>query len=403
MNRSEVCYNSDMKSNVKNLGPTEAELKVEVLAADSKSIVDATYKELSEQVKVPGFRKGKVPKTIINQQVGVGYIAGQVTEKVVQEFYSQAAIEADLKVMSHPDIKVEQAYDVNNIDKPVIFVATVIVRPEVKVPELDGETLKIEVKTPTKEEIKERVELFRTNSSTKNEDGTVEAPDDEDLVATLGLESMKELEERVSQELENGSLAKGVADAGDLIIARLLDKVKFELPEKLVGEQVENFLSQNFQGETKPTDADRKKAKESAEKDLRAQIVLDTYADENEIKVENDEIANYLANTAQQYGIDPNQFIQMMVQQGQLPLAAAEVSRSKTLAHMLRRVKVTDQKGKELDLTPWIGVDGDKAQDKTSKKKPAAKKTVKKTAAAPADSADKAAKVKKPVAKKEAN
>jgi hypothetical protein len=58
----------------------------------------------------------------------------------------------------------------------------------------------------------------------------------------------------------------------------------------------------------------------------------------------------------------------MMVQNGQLPMAAAEVSRSKTLAHMLRRVKVVDQNKKELDLSKWIGQDEDKKPEVKGKK-----------------------------------
>ncbi|MDR1861870.1 MAG: hypothetical protein LBQ41_02485 [Candidatus Ancillula sp.] len=361
-----------MKTNVKKLSSTEVQMDVIVENADSARIIDNVYKKVGESVNIPGFRKGKIPKAILIQKVGAPYLSGVVTEDVINEFYGKAAIENELHVLSQPEIEVTKYFAPENEAESIEFTAKVSVRPDFEMPKLDGMKVEISVTDPTDEDVTRRIDLIRNDKATKTAEGDVENPDDEDLASILGLESFDELKSMVKDELKQGQLARSIGDAGDDVLEKMLKKVEFELPQKVVDVAVENFLTNNFQGEKKPTDEDKRTAQERAQKDIRSQILLDTYADLNDIKVSQDEILNYLMNTASSYGIDPNMFIETMVKNGQLPMATAEVSRSKTLAHILRQVKVVDQDGKDLDISRFVGKD-ETPESKSEKKKPASK------------------------------
>jgi trigger factor len=100
---------------------------------------------------------------------------------------------------------------------------------------------------------------------------------------------------------------------------------------------------------------------EQAQTALRNQILLDTLAENLEVKVAQGELVDYLVSASRQYGMDPNTFIQTIDQQGQIPAMVAEVARSKALAVALRRVAVVDAAGAAVDLSEYIGSDEDDA------------------------------------------
>ena len=92
---------------------------------------------------------------------------------------------------------------------------------------------------------------------------------------------------------------------------------------------------------------------------LQHQILLDTLAEKLEIKVSQNELLEYLVSASRQYGMDPNEFIKTVDEQGQVPAMVAEVARSKAIAVALRRVSVADAAGTAVDLSEFIGSDAD--------------------------------------------
>jgi FKBP-type peptidyl-prolyl cis-trans isomerase (trigger factor) len=381
-----------VESKVSKVDETTVVVVVQVNKDELSPIVNEVYGDVAKQINVPGFRKGRVPRTIINQRIGSGYIIEEVTNKAISKFYQQAALEGNLKVMGQPDIEVDQPYNPNDEAKGLEFTATVDVRPDITIPELSGSEVKLEIDAVTDDDVANRLELVRQQSSTKNADGEIEVPElSDDFATEVGFDSLDDLRTHIKESLEVDAIGASVGRAGDIILEQILDKLSFALPKKVVDSQVDIFLqNKTKEGET-PTIEEREQARERAERDIRSQVVLDTYADEHDIKVAQNEVMNYCANMARQYGIDPADFTRMMLQNGQLSLLAAEVSRSKTLAHILRQVKVVDQNGKELDLSQWIGSDED-ADDK-------AKVSTKKASAKKADTETSGEKVVKPAKK----
>src|SRR5690625_7840399 len=90
---------------------------------------------------------------------------------------------------------------------------------------------------------------------------------------------------------------------------------------------------------------------------MRDQFILDTLAEQFEVQVGQNELLEFLLSTSRQYGMDPNEFIQSAGEAGQIPVFGAELARNKALAVALRKVKVVDDAGAEVDLSAFIGSD----------------------------------------------
>jgi trigger factor len=126
------------------------------------------------------------------------------------------------------------------------------------------------------------------------------------------------------------------------------------------------------------------------------------------VQVSQEELSQYLIQSAAQYGMAPQEFVEALQSSNQLPALVGEVARNKALAIALGKVKVVDSNGKAVDLSDFIVTDDEaeteaEAEEKPAKKAPAKKAPAKKAPAkkAEADAADETAE-KKPAAKKPA-
>jgi trigger factor len=90
-------------------------------------------------------------------------------------------------------------------------------------------------------------------------------------------------------------------------------------------------------------------------------MVLDAIAEKEDIKVDEQELIQYLVQASQQYGMAPNDFIKTISEQGQVPMFVAEVSRRKALAMVVEAAEVTDSKGGKVDLSEFTKLDAGSA------------------------------------------
>lgn len=111
----------------------EVKLKIEMNKLKVNSSLDKVYNDTSYQIKIPGFRKGRIPKNILNLHLGKEYFYEKTAEKLVPECYLEAVKKNSIYPIDQPEIKVIQIEE----DKPLIFEATVQVKPEVKLGSFD--------------------------------------------------------------------------------------------------------------------------------------------------------------------------------------------------------------------------------------------------------------------------
>ncbi|SDO56955.1 trigger factor [Klenkia soli] len=146
-----------MKSTIENLGPTRVRLAIEVPWGDLDHAFGEVYKELGRQVRVPGFRPGKVPNRILDQRIGRAAVLEQVVQHAVPEVYSEAIRENQVRVLTQPDVEVTRIDDGDTL----AFTAEVDVAPELELPELDSLAVTVDDVEVTDEEVETQVSTMR--------------------------------------------------------------------------------------------------------------------------------------------------------------------------------------------------------------------------------------------------
>ena len=114
-----------METTVETTDPHTVKLTIEVPEEEFGKDLDRTYRTIANQIKIPGFRKGKVPKQIIDTQIGKDAILEEFVNSSVPTYFRKAVAEEDLAPITDPDIDVQQLEP----GKPFVFSATVEVRP----------------------------------------------------------------------------------------------------------------------------------------------------------------------------------------------------------------------------------------------------------------------------------
>ncbi len=492
------------KTNVEKLSPTRVKLTVDITIDDLEPYLKQAYKTISNQVSIPGFRKGHVPAPIIDQRVGREAVIEQAVNDSLDAFFQAALAETETQPMGRPTADVEKWLDVKDPKSTLTLAFEVEARPEFKLPKYAG--LKIEVDNaevgedaveseltklrerfgnlvtvdrPAKsgdfveldlvasiagnevdqangvsyevgsgnmlEGLDEAIDTLTAGESTtftsqllggeyEGQDAEVSvtitavkerelaAADDDFAQLASEFDTIAELRENLAEQAAQAAVFAQGRQARDLFTDTLIEKAGIPISEELVEEEVHRHL----EGEGRLEDDEhRAEVRESAEKQLALQLLLDAIVEAEKVTPTQNELSQYIFQSAQQYGMDPSQFLQAISQGGQMGVILGEVTRNKALAVALSKAKVVDKNGKAVDLSEFTAVDDEEvaevveeaeeivveaeaseAAEEAPKKAPAKKPAAKKPAAKKADAEEaeqapaKKAPAKKPAAKK---
>ncbi|BFL48417.1 trigger factor [Lactonifactor longoviformis] len=150
-----------MSLQVEKLEKNMAKLTVEVSAEELEKAIQGAYLKNKNKISIPGFRKGKAPRVMIEKMYGAGIFYEDAANALIPEAYSKAVEESELDVVSQPEIDVTQLEK----GKPFIFTAEVAVKPEVTLGDYKGlevEKADLEVK---EEEIEAELKKEQENNS----------------------------------------------------------------------------------------------------------------------------------------------------------------------------------------------------------------------------------------------
>ena len=150
-----------MSLKVENLEHNMAKLTIEVSAEEFDKAIEDAYKKNKNKINVPGFRKGKAPRMMIEKMYGAGIFYEDAANEIIPEAYDKEVKESGLDVVSRPEIDVEQIEK----GKSIIFTAKVALKPEVTLGEYKGmEVPKADLEV-TEEEIQKAIDKERENNS----------------------------------------------------------------------------------------------------------------------------------------------------------------------------------------------------------------------------------------------
>ena len=426
-----------MKTAVEKLNPTLAKIEVEVPFAEFKPYLDRTYKNLSGQISVPGFRKGKLPKQLIEQRAGFDYIVEASLNDALNDYYAQALGENELSPLAQPELDVQSQPSTENREADVKLTITVTVRPEIELPNYEGLEVEVdEVEVTAEDEVqaldalRERFGTLKTverpaadkdfvtidiaaeidgeqvdaandlsyqigsgtmldgidealTGLSAGEDATFETklsggehageeavikvkltavkerelPEADDEFAQLASEfdTIEELKEDIKKQVAEAKVAEQGTQARDKVLAKLVELVEIPVPEKVIEDQLEQHFNNPNAEADHDTEEHRAEVRENTETAFKNEMVLDAVADKEEVTVDQAEMINYIITMSSQYGMDPNQFAQMLDGSGQAGALVGEVRRSKALAAVLKTAVVKDTKGNVVDLSKYLG------------------------------------------------
>ena len=426
-----------MKTAVEKLNPTLAKIEVEVPFAEFKPYLDRTYKNLSGQISVPGFRKGKLPKQLIEQRAGFDYIVEASLNDALNDYYAQALGENELSPLAQPELDVQSQPSTENREADLKLTITVTVRPEIELPNYEGLEVEVdEVEVTAEDEVqaldalRERFGTLKTverpaadkdfvtidiaaeidgeqvdaandlsyqigsgtmldgidealTGLSAGEDATFEtklsggehageqavikvklsavkerelpAADDEFAQLASEFDTIEELKEDIKKQVAEAKVAEQGTQARDKVLAKLVELVEIPVPEKVIEDQLEQHFNNPNAEADHDTEEHRAEVGENTDTAFKNEMVLDAVADKEEVTVDQAEMINYIITMSSQYGMDPNQFAQMLDGSGQAGALVGEVRRSKALAAVLKTAVVKDTKGNVVDLSKYLG------------------------------------------------
>ena len=150
-----------MSVQVENLEHNMAKLTINVSAEELEKALDSAYKKQKGQISVPGFRKGKVPRAMIEQMYGAGVFYEDAANILMQQTYPAAIDESGVDIVSRPTVDVVQIEK----GKEFIYTAEVAVRPEVTLGKYMGVTVTKIDTTVTDEEVDAELENQRNKNA----------------------------------------------------------------------------------------------------------------------------------------------------------------------------------------------------------------------------------------------
>ena len=427
-----------MKVTVENGENQQVTLTVEVEAAEVSKAVEKAVKRLSNRVNIPGFRKGKAPRKIIERNVGMDAIMQEAFDIVGPKAFADALEEQKIEPVSRPQIDIETLED----GKDLVFKATVTPRPEVKLGEYKGLKVEKNVEAVTDEDVEKQLKTFQDRqgkmvdapegSAVKDDDFTtldfegfvdgeafeggkgqdyplqigsgsfipgfedqligakigeekevnvtfpeeyhakelagkaatfkctirsikqkeLPAMDDELAKKVSKFETLEELKADVRKNLEENAARKAENDQKSAAIEMATNNITVDIPAVMIDNRVEGMIREmamrleqqgmSFDAYLQYAGTDinkiREDYRETAEKNVRTDLMLEEVAKAEDIKVEAKDLDAEVAGMAAAYGATPQQVQKIIKEQGRIGDLAATVLRKKTAQFIIDNI-----------------------------------------------------------------
>jgi trigger factor len=431
-----------MQSTVESTDKHVVRLSVEVEPDEFARDLDRTYRRVAGQVKIPGFRKGKVPRQVIDARIGRDHVLEEFVKDAVPAYYYRAIRDNDLAPIAEPEIDLDKLED----GKPLRFTATVEVRPRLHLESEQYRGVHVDAPPtePTERELDEFIDHLRerfaeldvverparkgdyvladvrayvndrdigeaTRTGFLSEVGSEElvpeldrelegkrkgdilkfnavlpekfgpelagqevtfqvlvkdvkakklpAADDDFAKTASEFDTLIELREDVRTKLRSVKEAESRAAVRDLVLARVLDSVDVELPERLVDEETERRIRNaeeraeragiTLQDALTAQGWDelrfRSDARSHAVRGLKGDLVLEAVARQEELEVTEEDLQGEIRALAEASGRDVREVRRIIERSGQVRSLAGDIIRTKALDLLVESADVASE------------------------------------------------------------
>ena len=427
-----------MKVTVENGENQQVTLTIEVEAAEVSKATEKAVKRLGNRVNIPGFRKGKAPRKIIERNVGMEAIMQEAFDIVAPKAFADALEEQKIDPVTRPDIDIVTLEE----GKELVFKATVTPRPEVTLGEYKGLKVEKKVAEVTDEDVEKQIKTFQDRqgkmvdapegSAVKDGDFTtldfegfvngeafeggkgqdyplqigsgsfipgfedqligakigeekevnvtfpeeyhakelagkaatfkctirsikqkeLPAMDDELAKKVSKFETLEELKADVRKNLEENAARKAENDQKAAAIDMATSNITVDIPAVMIDNRVEGMIREmamrleqqgmSFDAYLQYAGTDinkiREDYRETAEKNVRTDLMLEEVAKAEDIKVEAKDLDAEVAGMAAAYGATPQQVQKIIKEQGRIGDLAATVLRKKTAQFIIDNI-----------------------------------------------------------------
>ncbi len=227
-----------MKINKKELPKNQLELSIEITPSEYQKFLEKTAQEMSQNIKISGFRPGKAPYEVLKKKLGEMHIFEHALDSILTHFYFEAIVQEKLEPISHPQVNIEKMA----IGNPLVFKAIVNLIPDIKLCDLEKIKVKKLKAKVTKEEIDKAIETLRENQAPEVlEDKKIENGDKINIDFTVSLDGVPIEGGRESNYpliVGKGHMIPGFEE--NLLHKKAKDQVEFKLkfPDKYHNKQV---------------------------------------------------------------------------------------------------------------------------------------------------------------------
>jgi trigger factor len=202
-----------VKTDVEELSPTRVKLTIEVPFEELKPSLDKAYREVAKQVRIPGFRPGRVPPRVIDTRIGRSHVLEQAVNEAVPDLYNKAVAEHEVVPLGQPDLEITRLDD----GKELAFTAEVDVRPGFELPDLEQLSVTVDNAEVDPDQVEEYLRALRERfASLKTVDRAVQTGDfvSIDLAATIDGKAVDDAQASgVSYEVGTESMLDGLDEA----------------------------------------------------------------------------------------------------------------------------------------------------------------------------------------------
>lgn len=225
----------------------------------------------------------------------------------------------------------------------------------------EGETREFKSKLMAGESAGEEADVSVTVTKVQEQ----ELPELDDDFAQMASEfdTIDELKDDMQRRAEAAAQSEQASNIRDAVLKHLTDTIEFDVPEGIVEEQAqarinqvmsqfgndENMLKTILESQNSSLEQFYEEAKEGALTGVRSQLLLDVIAEERGIEISQNDLTEAVVAQAQQYNMDPEQFVKLVQQQGQLSNLFTDVRRNKALFAVIRDFTAKDTDGKVID------------------------------------------------------
>ena len=363
-----------MSVQVENLEKNMAKLTIEVPAEELEKALEKAYQKQKKNISVPGFRKGKVPRAMVEKMYGPAVFYEDAVNSLVPEEYSKAAEESKLDIVSRPEINVEQIEK----GKAFIFTATVAVKPEVTLGEYKGlevakadttvtdeeveapfdggagkdypltlgspsfipgfeeqlvgaaleEEKEVNVTFPEDyqaEELAGKAAVFKCTIH-KIEAKELPALDDDFAKDVSEFDTLDEYKKEIKDNLTKKKEEQAKTEKENAVVDKAVENATMEIPEAMINTQVENMVDDfarriqsqglsmeqymQFTGAT--VDSLKEQMKPQAVKRIESRLVLEKVAEAENIQISDEKLDEELAKMAEMYKMELDKFKELV-------------------------------------------------------------------------------------------